>query len=114
MGRQEFSGTVIIQQSTTLAGQGVFNRIGVGITAVELKIGANALTSRSNIYIQSDPNNTDKIYIGIDNTVSLTKWFAVLTPGSSYTIELEPSKTLKVWAISGTASQNVGLLEVAN
>lgn len=114
MGRQEFSGTVIVQQSSTLAGSGVYGSILVGTVAVEMKVGASALVNRSIINIQAAAGNSGIVYLGIDNTVTSGKYIVALNAGQTFNIEVEPTKTLKIWAIASVAGQNVSLFEGAN
>ncbi len=55
--------------------------------------------------VQAKSTNTGKIYIGYDNSVTLTKWIAELQPGQSCSFDdwLGP-----IFAISDTAAQLLG------
>lgn len=55
--------------------------------------------------VQAKSTNTGKIYIGYDNTVSLTKWIAELQPGQSYSVD---DWLGALHAISDTAAQLLG------
>ncbi len=77
----------------------------VGTTAVE--IAATPLTDRTRILVQN--NGSKAIYIGEDNTVT-TSTGICLPKGAS--MELPYGETANIFAISGTAGQNVRVLEL--
>jgi hypothetical protein len=92
-----------IQGDTSAEGYGC---VTVGVAAVQV-VAQNA--DRKGIDIQSDPDNVDYIYLGYDNTVTTAKWFAKLSPGQAFSRDNIRSA---IYAISGTAGQNVGYGEV--
>jgi len=55
--------------------------------------------------VQAKSTNTGIIYIGYDNTVTLTKWIAELQPGQSYSFD---DWLGTIYAISDTAAQLLG------
>jgi len=78
----------------------------VGLTALE--VGATPLAGRRGIIVQNLGNQA--IYVGEDNTVTTSTGVEV-EKGSS--IELQWGEALNVWVISGTASQDVRVMEFA-
>lgn len=92
-----------LQGDTTAENAG---RSTVGVAAVQI-VAANA--DRKGIDIQADPANTDFIYLFTDNTVSTAIWFAKLSPGQGWSRD---NYRGDVYAISGTAAQYTGYLEV--
>lgn len=112
MGSPQFGSNVIVANEYTLiGGSSLFAEVTVGVVASELKVGASALLGRTTLVVQARKTNTDDIYIGLDNTVSTTKYFLALTPGSAVELKVSTSNIPLVWGISGTAGQKLGLLE---
>jgi hypothetical protein len=74
----------------------------VGLAAVQI-IALNA--NRKACIIQAKASNTDKIYIGFDNTVSTTKWVAELQAGQALVLD---DYRGDLYAIANAAAQLVG------
>ncbi len=64
-----------------------------------------ANVNRRMCQFQADPENTDYVEIGYDNTVTNTKWALKLAPGQGYTIEVG---RWAIWAYSPTINQYLG------
>lgn len=92
-----------LQGDTTAEGYG---RVTVGTAAVAV---AAVNNNRKGIDIQADPDNTNFIYLGYDNTVASNKWFAKLAPGQAFSRDNIRSA---IYAISGAANQYCGYGEV--
>ena len=77
--------------------------VSVGTTAVEMTITG---TSRS-ILIQSDPDNTGKVWVGKSNVTSAgANAMIQLAAGDSISMDLNDASAA-VYAVSDTAAQNV-------
>lgn len=76
--------------------------IAVGVAAVQI-LAANA--NRKSCIVQAKASNTGMIYLGGDNTVGPTKWFAELAPGQPFSID---DYRGAIWAESNLAAQLVG------
>jgi len=83
-----------------LADEG-YGQTAVGVAAVNV-IGANA--NRKGAIVQSDPANTQPIYLGFDNTVAANNCFAVLGAAASWSVD---DYRGDIYAIAGGAGQNV-------
>jgi len=75
----------------------------VGTTAVELTFTG----STKSVMIQSDPDNTGKIWVGGSNITNAgANAMAQLEPGDAISVDLDDTSAA-LYAISDTASQNV-------
>lgn len=74
----------------------------VGLAAVEILV---ANVDRKSCIIQAKSTNTGIVYIGYDNTVSITKWIAELGPGAPFATD---DYRGPLFAIADTAAQLVG------
>lgn len=77
----------------------------VGVAAAELAVTPQAGRREIEIYNNSD----DPIYLGFDNTVTISNGFPV-QPCTSYVVEL--GEDLDIWAIGTVAGQNVRIIEI--
>lgn len=93
----------LLEQMTGLsAGEiwGTEKTIGVAASVV---MALNA--DRHSLSVQAKSTNTGKIYIGYDNSVTITKWIAELQPGQAYSTD---DWLGTIYAIADTAGQLLG------
>jgi hypothetical protein len=111
MGKQ-FQNSVVVSSNTGLIGTGsVYAQQTIGAAAAEIKVGGSKLSGRKSVTLCAHPDNTGYIYIGMDNTVTASKYWYVLAGGAGITIELDPAAALGVWAYGSAAGQLLGVLE---
>jgi hypothetical protein len=112
LGSREFSSDVIVANEYTILGaNSKYGVVTVGTAAVELKVGASKLTDRTTLSIQALKTNSDLIYIGLDNTVTTSKFGLFLEAGTGIELGLSTSVIPSIFAISGTAGQKVSIIE---
>jgi len=101
--RVNSSGQLVMGEASGTADDFEGGPVTVGTTAVEITFTGTP----NSIQIQSDPDNTGKIWIGKSNiTNSGGNAMAELSPGQALTVELNDTSNA-IYAISDTASQNV-------
>ena len=83
-----------------------WNEAAVGLAAVQI-LAANA--DRKSFSIQAKSTNTGIVYVGFDNTVLATTWWAELQPGQSCDGD---DYRGSLFAIATVAAQAVGFAEV--
>jgi hypothetical protein len=110
--RAEFSNTVQVSGGSVIGLNAEYGTVNVGTVAVELKIGADPLVYRSGIFASADPNNSDNIYIGLDNTVSATHSFLCIPAGGAFSIDVDSSNDVHIFAKSLSEGQLLHLCEV--
>lgn len=81
--------------------------ITVGITAVEVRVGANKLAGRKSILIQPLANT---VYLGFSNAVTVTNGIR-LSSGMIFILPIGESTA--VWLIANGADKDVRIAEVA-
>lgn len=106
MGRKQFTNTVsITAESSVLNNQAISKKITVTTTPIELMVNAEALSGRKAIYLETDANNVESIYIGVgDITITDTNAMMKLAPASARQLDVEGDSYIKVQAksVSGT------------
>lgn len=108
----QFDGSITVANEYTLIGAGsVYGRLTAGVAAIEIKIGASKLSGRTTVTIQAHPDNAGYVYIGLDNAVSATNYFAVLAGGSPISIKLDSIDLLSIWVLGSQAAQYIGVIE---
>jgi len=80
------------------------------IATTATQITSSPLASRKTISIKLKSSATQKVYIGEDNTVTISTGYE-LNAGDSVDIEVDGTST--IWAIADTSSQTVCLMEIA-
>lgn len=111
-GRKQFSNTVEVAGGSVLGLNSIYGNVEVGLLAVQLKIGQDNLINRTGVFVQSSPDNTDNVYIGLDDTVDSLKAFFCLSPGNAISIDIDTDNNVPLWAISATDAQIIYLCEV--
>jgi hypothetical protein len=81
----------------------------VGTSAVELA--STPLTGRKNIIVQN--LGSSDIYVAEDNTVTTTGATGGLLVSKKSNLELKASAVANIWAISGSAGNDIRILEMA-
>lgn len=114
MGKEQFSSNVVVANEYTLLGgsKSVFNTRSLNAGVVHgVYANATALINRTSVTVSSHPDN-DLIYIGLDNTVSITKYGIVLQSGQTVQIKLSSTDPVNLHMIS-SSSGKVGIIEGA-
>lgn len=109
---QEFASNVVVANEYTLLGIGsVYERLTVGVAAIEVKAGVDKLAGRTTITVQAHPDNTGVIFLGLDNTVTANHYFYCLSGGSAITLRLDSVDNISIYAIASVVGQIMGVIE---
>lgn len=108
----QFDSTVTIATEYALLGNNSdYGLLTVGVSATELTKNVENATS---LFMQADGNNADLIYLGLDNTVSSSNYFATLSAGEKIQIITSTSSPVLVYGIGTNTADKVAILEGVN
>jgi len=85
---------------------GVYGTLTVGLTAVEVKVGASALTGRKSVTLYNNSNKS--IYWGFDNSVTINNG-TIIWPKQQ--VGWSVTENAHIWVISDTASLEMRITE---
>lgn len=109
MGKKEFQSNVVVANEYTLIGnQSKYGIVTIDTVVSEINLG---VIGRTTLYIQADENNSDVIFIGLDNTVTSNHFGIALKGGMSTQLKITGDDTVKVFALSNTNNQKVSIIE---
>lgn len=86
---------------------GVYGSVSVSTSAVHLKVGASILANRDFIIIQPLDSN---IFIGFNNSVTTSNGIEIK---KNQTVEIPAGDNIEVWAIAGSGTNDVRIMELA-
>lgn len=110
---KEYQSNVIVANEYTLLGTGsLYNEITFGTTATEIKVGTTKLSGRTVVTMCAHPDNSGYIYVGLDNTVSPTKYLYVLTGGAAASFKINTADNPTLYAVGSVMGQRCGVCEV--
>jgi hypothetical protein len=112
MGKPEFSADVVVSTQYGVIGAGsVYGLLTVGTVASEVKVGTDTLSGRSTLTIQANPDNAGRVYFGLDNLVTSSKYAFCLDGGGGITLELDYTDAIHVFAIGSATGQKISIIE---
>lgn len=91
----------------TLNSDAVYGTVTVGLTPVELKVGANVLADRRLVTIQPEAN---KVYWGYDNSVTISNGTRVF---KDQFMPLAVGDEISIWLVADGAGKVVRIGELA-
>lgn len=87
--------------------EAVFSELTVGLTAVQVKVGASNLDDRKLVIIQ--PKDGD-IFLGYSNSVSIVTGMRLFKDGA---VLLPVGEAVSIWLISNSSGKKVSIAELA-
>jgi hypothetical protein len=111
-GRPQFSNTVEVAGGAVIGLNALYGTLTIGAIAQNIFIGTEPLAYRTGLVLQADPNNTDVIYIGLDDEVDSENAVIVLQSGNAFAIDLDSDAIVPVYAVSLSEGQLLHVVEV--
>ncbi len=108
----QFDSTITVATDYGLIGaSSQYDLVTVGSSATLIDLSVDGRTS---VFLQADSEVTDVLYIGLDNTVSSTKYFATLSPGEKIQFIVSTSSNPTIYVKGTSATDKVEVLEGVN